>query len=255
MGKPSRSWKRSRLRRWLLRWSPRALLQPLRWVSLRRLWFALIRRIRLWRIARMPRIPLDDDLFELASSVAGRTDDILSSIRRSTDPEVRRWFQSIEPKIRDLSKTAFRLVGTAQELRAALLQISTGPGPSRAIQSLRQDLAAETDPEMQRFVVQTLRSEQRKTESLEQCRRNLRLIGVRLGAITSFLDSIYLRIPNVKVLADRHDWFAEISTELDTELRGLEETFEEFRQGGAVAASPEKPALAGWTVDLKEHRR
>lgn len=255
MGKPSRTSKRNRWRHWIRRWSPWALLQRLRWVSLRRLWFALVRRIRLWRITRLPRLSLDDDLFELASSVAGRTDDILSSIHRSSDPEVRQWFQSVEPKIRDLSKTAFRLVGTAQELRTALQQITTGPDPSRAVQSLRQDLAAETDPELQRLVVQTLRSEQRKTESLDQCRRNLRLIGVRLGAITSFLDSIYLRIPNVKVLADRQDWFAEISSELDTELRGLEETFEEFRQGAVPPPPPEKPALSGWTVDLKSQRR
>ena len=73
------------------------------------------------------------------------------------------------------------------------------------------------------------------------CRRNLRLIEVKLGAITSFLDSVYLRIPNVKVLADQGNWFAELSSELDTELKGLEETFEEFRQG--VPAPQEKPAL------------
>jgi hypothetical protein len=242
------------VRRWLIRLSPGILLRRLRWVSLRRLFYGLARRIRLWRLARLPHMPLDDDLFELASAVAGRTDDILSSIRRSTDPEVRKWFQNIEPKIRELSRTAFRLVGTAQELRTALQLIGSEADPGQAVQALRQDLAAETDPELQRFVAQTLRSEQRKSESLDQSRRNLRLIGVRLGAITSFLDSVYLRVPNVKVLADRPEWFAEISSELDTELRGLEETFEEFRQLPLTPPLSEKSKLTGWTVDLRRHR-
>jgi hypothetical protein len=255
MSKLARSWRRSTLRRWLKRLSPVALLRRLRWASVRRLPYALTRRYRLWRLARLPRMPLDDDLFELAAAVAGRTDDILSSIRRSADPEVRKWFRSIEPKIRELAQTAFRLVGTAQELRTALERIGSGADPARVLQSLRQDLAAETDPELQRFVAQTLRSEQRKSESLEQSRRNLRLIGVRLGAITSFLDSVYLRVPNVKVLADRPEWFAEVASGLDSELRGLEETFEEFRQAPLPVLEPERPKLSGWTVDLRSQRK
>jgi len=254
MSKLARSWKRSGLRRFLLRFSPAALIRRLRWVSLRRSFYGLRRRIRLWRLARFPQMPLDDDLFELASAVAGRTDDILSSIRASADPEVRKWLQGIEPKIRELSQTGFRLVGTAQELRTALTRIGDS-SPERAVDSLRQDLAAETDPDMQRFVAQTLRSEQRKGESLEQGRRNLRLIAARLGAITSFLDSVYLRVPNVKVLADRPDWFAEIASGLDTELRSLEETFEEFRQLQPTAVPPSKQKLEGWTVELRGRRR
>ena len=232
-----------------------ALARHLRWVSLRRRLYSMTRRYRLWRLARLPKMPLDDDLFELASAVAGRTDDILTSVRGSTDPAVRAWFRGVEPKIRELSQTAFRLVGTAQELRTALERIGVAAQPSQAVQSLREDLASETDPELQRFVAQTLRSEQRKSESLEQSRRNLKLIGVRLGAITSFLDSVYLRVPNVKVLADRPEWFAEISSELDLELRGLEETFEEFRQGLPPAFEAERPKLNGWTVDLRPRRR
>lgn len=252
MSKLARSWKRSGLRRFLLRFSPAALIRRLRWVSLRRSFYGLRRRIRLWRLARFPQMPLDDDLFELASAVAGRTDDILSSIRASGDPEVRKWLQGIEPKIRELSQTGYRLVGTAQELRTALTRIGDS---APAVDSLRQDLAAETDPDMQRFVAQTLRSEQRKGESLEQGRRNLRLIAARLGAITSFLDSVYLRVPNVKVLADRPDWFAEIASGLDTELRSLEETFEEFRQLQPTAVPPSKQKLEGWTVELRGRRR
>jgi hypothetical protein len=251
---------------WLARLSPRRLLRHLRWVSLRRVLYAALRRVRLWRLARLPRIPLDDDLFELASGVAERTDDILSSVARSQDTVVQDWFRHIEPKIRELSATAFRLVGTAQELRTALVRIQSGPDPGRVAEILQHDLLDEQDPEMQRFVAQTMYSEQKKSDSLEQCRKNLRLIGAKLGAITSFLDSIYLRVPNVKVLADRQDWFAELSGELDNELRGLEATFEEFRQvtsSGAASVPPAlllqdpppgRPAASGWTVDLRRRR-
>ncbi len=233
---------------WKTTLKPHRILRWFRWSVVHRAKRSIQRSFRLWRLMRFPKMPLDNDLYVLASGVAERIDEILVSIHSSSDPSAREIFRDIEPKVRELADMAFRLVGIAQELRTALARVDK-EDPDKVLR-LRSELAAARDPDLQNLVAQTLKSEERKTESLALCRRNLRFLEVKLGAITSFLDSMILRVPNVKALADRHDGLATLTFEFDNELKGLEEAFQEFRSSlpvshvaNACLETGEKPAL------------
>jgi hypothetical protein len=194
----------------------------------------LTERIRAWRKKYElqktfdtipPNLPPDVSL--IAEQIARAYNNVTEQFRVSKGYTVATYIEHWRPKLKALMGKAVQLMDLIQELETARANVDQ-PTLERTITDLRQTVQHAKDDEARHTALKSLKQAKQTQQDLQKTSKNIEHCKTALQGITGVLESVQLKISNIKVNTQKTELLDELSSDLETEMSALEEALKEL---------------------------
>lgn len=174
------------------------------------------------------RIPtgLPPDVYDIADRIAHAHANILEQLRTATGYMMSQYSERWRPRLKDFMQKATQLMELIQELDAARKSVDA-ERLKQTIHELQQTVRQARDDETRHTAMKSLNRAKQTRQDLARTTRNLELCKTALQGISGVLESMHLKISNLKVNTQRTDLLEELSSDLEAEMSTLEEALQE----------------------------
>ncbi len=169
---------------------------------------------------------LPPDVYDVADRIAHAYANILEQLRSSTGYTVSQYSKRWRLRLKDFMQKATQLMELIQELDAARKNIDE-ERLSQTIADLQQTIRRARDDEARHTAMKSLNRAKQTRQDLARTTRNLELCKTALIGIIGVLESMHLKISNLKVNTQRADLLEELSSDIEAEMSALEEALQE----------------------------
>lgn len=171
---------------------------------------------------------LSPEIDAIAHQIARTYSNVLEQIRDGKGYTVSQYAQHWRPKLQELMKKALRLMELIQELETVQANVDEQQ-LAKTIKDLQQTVkSAENDDTTRNAAVKSLQRAKQTQQDLLKTRKNFENCKTSLQGITGVLESMHLKISNLKVNTKETEILDELSSDLETEMSALEEALNEF---------------------------
>lgn len=170
---------------------------------------------------------LPPDVAATAEQIARAYANIMEQFRSTKGYTVDQYITRWRPKLKEMMGKAVRLMELIQELETAQAHVDAQK-LERIVTGLRDTMRRARDDDARNEAAKSLRRTRQAQNDLEQTHRNLEHCKTALQGITGVLESMHLKMSNIKVNAQKTDLLDELSSDLETEMAALEEALAEF---------------------------
>ncbi len=187
-------------------------------------WFEHVKKQRELRKA-FRTIPsgLSPEIDEIAHQIARSYINILTQLRMAKGYMIAQYSKQWIARLNDLMHKAVRLMKLIKELEQSRAAIDEQE-LTKTIRSLhRTAKSPKSDDAARNVAVKSLHRAKQTRADLQQTQKNLEHCTASLQGITKMLDSMQLKISNLKVNTKETDALEELSTDLEIEMSALEE--------------------------------
>ena len=146
---------------------------------------------------------------------------------RSAGYPVARYVEQWRPTLKALMGKAVKLLELIQELETARTNVDAQK-LTRTMTDLRSAARHAKDDETRNAAIKSLKQAKQTQTDLQKTNSNLEQCKTALKGMTGVLESMHLKISNLKVNAQKTELLDELSSDLETEMAALEETLQEF---------------------------
>ncbi len=169
---------------------------------------------------------LPPDVYDMADRIAHAYANILEQLRSSTGYIVSQYSERWRPRLKDFMQKATQLMELIQELETARKNVDE-ERLQQSIHELQQTVRQSRDDEARHAAMKSLNRAKQTRQDLARTTRNLELCKTSLQGIIGVLESMHLKISNLKVNTQRADLLEELSSDIETEMSALEEALQE----------------------------
>ena len=170
---------------------------------------------------------LPPDVAATAEQIAQAYANIMEQFRSTKGYTVAQYVNQWRPKLKEMMDKAVRLMELIQELETARANVDAQK-LDRTVTGLRDTIRRARDDNARNEAAKSLRRTRQTQNDLEQTHRNLECCKTVLQGITGVLESMHLKISNIKVNTQKTELLDELSSDLETEMTALEEALREF---------------------------
>lgn len=186
------------------------------------------KRIELRRAFRTIPANLSPEIDAIAHQIARAYINVLVQFRMNKGYIITQYAKQWTPKLDELMKKTLRLMELIKELETAHanineLQLAT---TIKALQ--RTAKSAKSDDATRNAAVKSLQRAKQTQKDLLKNRKNLENCKTSLQGITGVLESMHLKISNLKVNTQKTELLDELSSDLEAEMSMLEEALSEL---------------------------
>ena len=186
------------------------------------------KRIELKRVFNTipPNLPPEVDA--IAHQIARAYINVLVQFRMSKGYMVSQYAQQWRPKLQELMQKAVHLMELIQELETARANIDE-KHLTNTIRSLQHTVQnSRNDDTIRNAAAKSLQRAKQTQKDLLKTQQNLENCKTSLQGITGILESMHLKISNIRVNTQKTELLDELSSDLEAEMSALEETLSEF---------------------------
>lgn len=176
---------------------------------------------------RMPA-NLSPEVAATAAQIARAYANIHDQFRSAKGYTVERYVGRWRTQLKALMGKAVHLMDLIQELETARANVDA-PKLDRTITDLQYTARRAKDDETRNTAITSLRRAKQTYNDLQQTTRHLEQCKTALQGITGVLDSMHLKISNIKVNTQKTELLDELSSELETEMNALEQALHEVQ--------------------------
>jgi hypothetical protein len=176
--------------------------------------------------ARLPA-NLSPELALTAEQLAKTYGNIWDQLHTAKGHTVERYAQQWQPQLQTLMDKAVNLMELIQELETARANVNP-PQLDQTIVDLQHAIRRTRDEDLRNETMKALRRAKQTQTDLAQTTQNLTHCKTALQGMTRMLDSLHLKISNIKVNTQRTELLDELSSDLETEMTALEEALREL---------------------------
>lgn len=171
---------------------------------------------------------LSPDVYATAEQIARAYANITEQFRSTKGYPVSQYIEQWRPKLKELTGKAVRLMDLIQELETARANVDEQK-LDRTITDLRYTARRARDDDARNAAIKSLRRAKQTQNDLQKTNLNLENCKTTLKGITGVLESMHLKISNIKVNTQKRELLEELSSDLEAEMSALEEALNEFR--------------------------
>ena len=192
-------------------------------------WFQELRkRYELKKAFKTIPSNLSPEIDAIAHQIALAYINILHQLRASKGHLVMQYAQQWRAKLRELMNKAVHLMELIQELEFARANIDEKE-LAKTVRSLKRTIQSpNTDDAARNAAAKSLQRAKQTQQDLQKTQKNLERCKTSLQGITGVLESMYLKISNLKVNTQQTELLDELSSDLESEMSALEEALSEF---------------------------
>jgi hypothetical protein len=194
----------------------------------------LIERVNAWRKKytlqkTFDTIPsnLPPDVALIAEQIARAYNNVTEQFRVSKGYTVATYIEHWRPKLKALMGKSVQLMTLIQELETARANVDQ-PTLERTITDLRQTVQHAKDDEARHTALKSLKQAKQTQQDLQKTSTNIEHCKTALQGITGVLESMQLKISNIKVNTQKTELLDELSSGLETEMSALEDALKEL---------------------------
>jgi len=169
---------------------------------------------------------LPPDVYDLADQIAQTYANILEQFRSTKGYTVSQYIERWRPRLKDLMHKAVQLMELIQELEHARKHVNQQK-LEHTIADLQYTIRHARDDEARNTAIKSLNRTKQTQQDLAHTKRNLEHCKTALQGIVSVLESMHLKISNIKVNTQRTELLEELSSDIETEMAALEEALQE----------------------------
>jgi hypothetical protein len=171
---------------------------------------------------------LSPEVDEVAQQIARAYSNIFEQLRSGKGYMVSQYMKQWRGKLQELMKNAVRLMELIQELETARENIDEKQ-LARTIRSLQRTIQnPNSNDDTRNAAVKSLQRAKQTKLDLLKTQKNLEHCRTSLKGITGVLESMNLKISNLKVNTQKAELLDELSSDLENEMSALEEVMNEF---------------------------
>ncbi len=173
---------------------------------------------------------LSPEVDAIAHHIAQAYSNIQHQLRTGRGHLVEQYARQWRIKLREIMKKAVHLLELIQELELARANIDHKE-LTRTMRSLKRTIQhPNNSDEARNAAVKSLQRAKQTQHDLVKTERNLEHCTTSLHGVVGLLESMYLKISNLKVNTQQTDQLEELSSTLETEMCALEEVLSDFRE-------------------------
>lgn len=172
-----------------------------------------------------PNLP--SDVYATAEQIARAYANITEQFRSARGFTVSQYIEQWRPKLKELMGKAVRLMELIQELETVRANVDEQK-LDRTITDLRYTARRARDDNTRNAAIKSLRRAKQTQNDLQKIHLNLENCKTTLKGITGVLESMHLKISNIKVNTQKRELLEELSSDLEAEMSALEEALHEF---------------------------
>jgi len=194
---------------------------------------ALSEQAKMWRKKyelkkAFKTIPLNlsPEVYATAGQIARAYAHITEQFRATGYP-VARYVEQWRPKLKELMGKAVKLMELIRDLETARANVDAQQ-LDRTITDLRSTARQAKDDDTRNAAIKSLRQAKQTQNDLQKTNLNLEQCQTALKGIPGVLESMHLKISNLKVNTQKTELLDELSSDLEVEMSALEETLKEF---------------------------
>ncbi len=185
-------------------------------------------RIELRRAFKTIPSNLPPDVDTVARQIARSYVNVLVQLRMSKGYTVSQYIQQWTPRLDELIKKSLRLMDLIKELETARANIDEQE-LTKTIKSLqRKTKNPKSDDATRNTAVKSLQRAKQTQKDLVKTHKNLEHCKTSLQGVTGILDSMQLKISNLKVNTQATETLEELSSDLEAEMSALEEALRDI---------------------------
>jgi len=170
---------------------------------------------------------LSPDVYATAEQIARAYTNITEQFHSAKGYTVSQYIEQWHPKLKELMGKAVRLMELIQELETARANVDEQK-LDRTITDLRYTARRAKNDDTRNAAVKSLRRAKQTQNDLQKTNLNLENCNATLKGITGVLESMHLKISNIKVNTQKTELLEELSSDLEAEMSALEEALNEF---------------------------
>ncbi len=172
-----------------------------------------------------PNLP--PDVYTIAEQIARAYANITEQFHSAKGYAVAQYVEQWRPKLKELMGKAVQLMELIQELETARTNIDEQK-LDRTITDLRYTARRARDDDTRHAAIKSLKRAKQTQNDLQRTNVNLENCKTALKGITGVLESMHLKISNIKVNTQKMELLDELSSDLEAEMSTLEEALHEF---------------------------
>ncbi len=169
---------------------------------------------------------LPPDVYDMADRIARAYANIREQLRSTTGYTVSQYRERWHPRLKEFMQKTTQLMELIQELDSARKNVDEDR-LKQTIHELQQTVRQARDDETRHTAMKSLNRAKQTRQDLARTTRNLELCKTALQGIIGVLESMHLKISNLKVNTQRTDLLEELSSDIEAEMSALEEALQE----------------------------
>ncbi len=186
------------------------------------------RRLELKRAFQTIPSNLPPDVEAIARQIARTYVNVLAQLRMNKGYTIAQYTQQWTPRLDDLMKKSLRLTELVKELETARNNIDEQE-LAKTIKGLQRTAkSAKNDDATRNAAVKSLQRAKQTQKDLLKTNKNLEHCKTSLQGVTGVLESMHLKISNLKVNTQKTELLDELSSDLEVEMSAVEEALSEF---------------------------
>jgi hypothetical protein len=170
---------------------------------------------------------LSPDVYATAEQIARAYINITDQFRAAKGYTVSAYIEQWHPKLKALMGKAVQLMELIQELEIARANVDEQK-LDRTITDLRYTVRHAKNDDTRNTAIKSLKQAKQTHHDLQKTNLNLEHCKTGLKGITGVLESMHLKISNLKVNTQKTELLDELSSDLEAEMSALEEALSEF---------------------------
>ena len=171
---------------------------------------------------------LPPDVYATAEQIARAYAHITEQFRSTKGYIVSQYIEQWRPKLKELMSKTVRLMELIQELETARANVDEQK-LDRTITDLRYTARRARNDETRNAAVKSLRRAKQTQNDLQKTNLNLENCKTTLKGITGVLESMHLKMSNIKINTRKTELLEELSSDLEVEMSALEEALNEVK--------------------------
>lgn len=178
-----------------------------------------------------PNLPAD--VYKIAEQIARSYAAISNQLRTNKGYLVTQYAKEWRTKLDELMGKSVNMMHLIQELNAAETLVNEAQLTER-IDALKITIRRAKDDDTRTAAMKSLKQAKQTQQELEKTQTNLQHCKAALQGVPGILDSLHLRISNIKVNTQKSDLLDELSSDLEHEMSALEESLREVNSDDAL---------------------
>lgn len=169
---------------------------------------------------------LPPDVYDNADQIAHLYANILEQFRSTKGYTLSQYVERWRPRLKELMKKATQLLELLQELETTRKHVNQQK-LEHTIADLQYTVRHAKDDEARHTAIKSLNRAKQTQHDLARTRRNIEHCETALQGIIGVLESMHLKISNLKVNTQRTDLLEELSSDIEAEMAALETALQE----------------------------
>lgn len=186
------------------------------------------RQLELKRAFKTIPSNLPPEIDVIARQIARAYVNILVQFRMNKGYLIAQYIKQWIPRLDELMKKALQLMDLIKELETARINIDELQLAKTIRDLQRTAKSAKSDDDARNAAVKSLQRAKQTQKDLVKNQKNLENCKASLQGITGVLESMQLKISNLKVNTQKTELLDKLSSDLEAEMSALEEALSEF---------------------------